>query len=114
MLVHGANNPKLFIGLDIHTEEHEQFTGLSRHRSQLTRRLRQSKTQIKSLLLYHGIKIPEQYDNNYWIHAFLDWLEAIDLGPLPGNLSLQGKIRVYKFIKLEYQQTDNHMRAYCF
>lgn len=100
-------------GIYIPSEEHEQFTGLSRHRSQITRRLRQSKTQIKSMLLYHGIKIPEQYDNNYWTHAFLDWLENIDLGHLPGNLSLQGKVRIYRFIKLEYQQTANQMRAYC-
>jgi len=100
-------------GIYIPTEEHEQLTSLARHRSQLTRRLRQSKVQIKSMLLYHGIVIPEQHDNNYWTHAFLDWLEDIQMSHLPGNLSLQGKIRVYKFIKLEYQQAANQLRAYC-
>jgi transposase len=100
-------------GIYIPSEAHEQLTGLARHRSQLTRQLRKSKVQIKSMLLYHGIKIPEQYDNNYWTHAFLDWLDNIDLGHIPGDLSLKGKIRVYRFIKLEYQQTANQLRAYC-
>ncbi len=100
-------------GIYIPSEEHEQLTSLARHRSQLTRQLRRSKVQIKSMLLYHGIKIPEQYDNNYWTHAFLDWLESLDFRHDPGNYSLSGKIRMYRFIKLEYQQTANQLRAYC-
>lgn len=100
-------------GIYIPTEEHEQLTSLARHRSQLTRRLRQSKAQIKSMLLYHGIIIPAELDNSYWTQAFVDWLDNIEMSHLPGNYSLQGKIRLYKFIKLEYQQTANQMRAYC-
>jgi len=100
-------------GIFIPTEEHEELTSLARHRSQLTRRLRQSKLQIKSMLLYHGIIIPEEHDNSYWTRNFLTWLENLELSSLPGNLSLQGKIRMYKFVKLEYQQTANQLRAYC-
>ena len=100
-------------GIFIPTQEHEELTSLARHRSQLTRRLRQSKVQIKSMLLYHGIIIPEEHDNNYWTRNFLNWLEGLQLSSLLGNLSLQGKIRLYKFIKLEYQQTANQLRAYC-
>jgi hypothetical protein len=40
----------------IPTEEHEQFTTLARHRTQVTKKLRQTKSHIKSMLLFHGIK----------------------------------------------------------
>lgn len=47
------------------------------------------------------------------LSRYLQRLKLLTLRRLPGNLSLQGKVRVYKFIKLEYQQTANHMRIYC-
>jgi hypothetical protein len=44
-------------GVFIPTEEHEQFTTLARHRTQVTKKLRQTKSHIKSMLLFHGIKV---------------------------------------------------------
>jgi hypothetical protein len=41
----------------IPTEEHEQFN-TPRHRTQVTKKLRQTKSHIKSMLLFHGIKVP--------------------------------------------------------
>jgi transposase len=49
-------------GVFIPTEEHEQFTTLARHRTQVTK-LRQTKSHIKSMLLFHGIKVPDEFDN---------------------------------------------------
>jgi transposase len=48
----------------IPTEEHEQFTTLARHRTQVTKKLRQTKSHIKSMLLFHGIKVPDEFDNS--------------------------------------------------
>lgn len=97
----------------IPTEKEELFLSLVRHRTQVTKKLRQTKTQIKSMLLFHGITIPEEYDNANWTNGFINWLELIEFSSLPGNLSLQGKIRMYKFIKTEYLEIANQMRAYC-
>jgi transposase len=97
----------------IPTEKEELYLSLARHRTQVTKKLRQTKTQIKSMLLFHGITIPEEYDNANWTNGFINWLELIEFGSLPGNLSLQGKIRMYKFIKTEYLEIANQMRAYC-
>jgi hypothetical protein len=59
----------------IPTEEHEQFTTLARHRTQVTKKLRQTKSHIKSMLLFHGIKVPDEFDNSNWTIAFIAWLE---------------------------------------
>jgi len=99
-------------GIHIPTEEQEQFTTLVRHRTQVTKKLRQTKTHIKSMLLFHGIKVPDEFDNSNWTKDFVLWLENIKFTTTCGNLALQGKIRMYKFIKSEYLEIANQMRAY--
>ncbi len=100
-------------GIYIPTESHEQLTTLARHRAQLTKKLRQSKSHIKSMLLYHGIKIPTEFDNSNWSKDFVAWIEAQEFSTTCGLLALQGKLRVYKFIKSEYLEIANQMRSYC-
>jgi hypothetical protein len=92
--------------------EHEQFTTLARHRTQVTKKLRQTKSHIKSMLLFHGIKVPDEFDNSNWTIAFIAWLEEIKFSTF-WRLALQGKIRMFKFIKSEYLEIANQMRAYC-
>lgn len=100
-------------GIFIPTEEQEQLLSLARHRSQVTRRLRQIKAHIKSMLLYHGIEIPAEFDNPNWTLAFISWLEGVEFSSTAGKLSLQGKIRLYKFIRTEYLEIANQLRAHC-
>jgi hypothetical protein len=41
------------------------------------------------MLLFHGIKVPDEFDNSNWTIAFIAWLEEIKFS----TLALQGKIR---------------------
>ena len=100
-------------GIHIPTEAEEQFTTLARHRTQVTKKLRQTKAHIKSMLLFHGIKIPDEYDNANWSLDFIAWLENLKFSTSCGDLALQGKIRMFKFIKSEYLEIANQMRSYC-
>ena len=100
-------------GIHIPTEEQEQFMTLARHRTQVTKKLRQTKTHIKSMLLFHGIKVPAEFDNSNWTKDFIKWLEELKFSTVCGDFALQGKLRMYKFIKSEYLQIANQMRAYC-
>ena len=100
-------------GVYIPTEAHEQFTSFARHRTQVTKKLRQSKLHIKSMLLFHGITIPEEFDNSNWSKDFIAWLENIKFSSSCGELALQGKLRMYKFIRSEYLEIANQMRAHC-
>lgn len=86
---------------------------LARHRTQITKKLRQTKSHIKSMLLFHGIKIPNQFDNSNWSQDFVTWLEELKFSTACGDLALQGKIRLYKFIKSEYLEIANQMRRHC-
>lgn len=99
--------------INIPTEAEDQFTSLARHRTQITKKLRQTKAHIKSLLLFHGIEIPQEYDNPNWTNGFIAWLENLKFSTPCGDMALQGKIRLFKIIKSEYLLVANQMRAYC-
>ncbi|CAD0009856.1 IS110 family transposase [Flavobacterium chungangense] len=94
-------------GIYIPSEEYEQFTTLARHRTQVTKKLRQAKLHIKSMLLFHGIVIPKEFDNSNWTKDFMVWLEDIKFS------TVCSKIRMYKFIRSEYLEIANQMRAHC-
>lgn len=50
-------------GINIPAEAEDQFTILARYRTQVTKKWRATKLQVKSLLSFHGIAVPEEYYN---------------------------------------------------
>lgn len=78
-------------GINIPTEAEDQFTSLARHRTQVTKKLRTTKLHIKSLLLFHGIEIPEEYDNSNWPNGFIEWLEKLKFSTVCGDLAFARK-----------------------
>lgn len=97
----------------IPTETNDELKSLLRHRAGVTRQLRVAKTHIKSLLLYQGISIPENFDNPNWTKAFILWLKSIKWNSVAGKLCLESKLRVYEFIYGEYLLLANELRSYC-
>jgi transposase len=47
-------------------EEQNYLKSLIRHRNQVVKNLRTQKNQMKALLLYHSVTIPEEMDNPNW------------------------------------------------
>jgi transposase len=100
-------------GINIPTEIEDQFTSLARHRTQVTKKLRQTKSHIKSFLLFHGIEVPAEFDNSNWTIDFLKWLDELKCGSDCGDFALQGKLRMFRFVKAEYLLIANQMRSFC-
>ena len=65
-------------GIYIPTSEEEELRSLVRHRNQIVKQLRKEQTHIKSMLLFHGITIPIDFDNNNWSKAFIKWLKNLN------------------------------------
>ena len=100
-------------GIYIPMEGEEQLRSLLRQRNQVVKQLRKSKTHIKSLLLFHGIKVPDEFDNPNWSKDFISWLKNIQWSHSTGASSLQSKLRILELLHHEYLQTSNELRAYC-
>jgi transposase len=100
-------------GIYIPDEKQDQLKSLLRQRAEITRSLRSSKNQIKSLLLYHGIEVPLQYDNPNWTKEFIQWIESIQWIQSTGKLAINSKLRIYKLLHQEHLQVANELRSYC-
>jgi len=64
-------------GINVFDREPEELRGLNRTRFYLMRDLRRSKNRIKSFLMYYGVPIPSEFDNNQWTLKFISWLKQV-------------------------------------
>jgi transposase len=97
----------------IPTENQDHLRSLVRQRNNIVRQLRQEKLQIKSMLLYLGVKIPDEYDNPNWSKNFLQWLEQIPWSHMTATFSMHSKLRILKVLHSEYLNVANQLRSYC-
>ena len=100
-------------GIYIPTESEEQLRSLLRQRNQVVKQLSKTKTHIKSLLLFHGIRIPDKYDNPNWSKEFIEWLYCLPWQHITGLQCLQSMLRILAVLQQEYLRTSNELRAYC-
>lgn len=100
-------------GIYIPSENQDLLKSLVRHRAQTSKQLRSIKASIKSLLLYHGIVIPEEFDNPNWSKAFVQWLNNLEWPSVTGKQCLDSKLRLFEVIHREYLLVANQVRAYC-
>lgn len=74
--------------------------------------MRQIKSYIKMQLLYYGIRIPQEFDNDHWSHKFRDWLDELDFGYDTGNEVLRSRMRSFRFIDREFREVSTLLRRY--
>ena len=90
----------------------EQLRSLFRRRNDLVKDMRQIKSYIKMQLLYYGIRIPQEFDNDHWSHKFRDWLDELDFGYDTGNEVLRSRMRSFRFIDREFREVSTLLRRY--
>jgi transposase len=100
-------------GIYIPDQRQDMLKSLVRQRAEISRQFRAIKTNIKSLLLYHSIPLPEKYDNPNWSGEFVAWLTNIQWPYPPGKQCMESKLRIYHAIKAEHLQLANEIRVYC-
>ena len=100
-------------GIYIPDQRQDYLKSLLRHRADLSSQLRSIKNGIKSLLLYHDIKIPEKYDNPNWSKEFIEWIAKLDWSESTIKMCMASKLRQLQFVHSEYLQMANELRAYC-
>lgn len=93
--------------------EQDELRSLVRHRNSIVKQLRQVKLQLKSMLLYHGVSIPDQYDNANWSHAFIDWMQQLQWQTVPAGITISSKILILKTLHTQYLNSANELRKYC-
>jgi transposase len=100
-------------GIYIPDEAQDLLKSLLRQRAETSKQLRAIKSNIKALLLYHGIELPAEFDKPNWTKAFLQWLREIKWTHPTGKTYLESKLRMLDVIYQEHLQLANELRAYC-
>lgn len=100
-------------GIYIPDEKQDSMKSLFRQRYEMSKQLRSVKCRIKSMLLYHGVVIPEKFDKSIWSKAFLAWLKQIPWAHKPAATAMQSNLDFYEMIYQQYCHIANELRAYC-
>lgn len=100
-------------GIHIPSEEQDLHKSLVRQKAEVSRQLRSCKNTIKAFLLYHGIVVPEKYDNPNWSKEFLSWLSNLEFTHASGKVTLDSKLRILNCLHSEHLELANQLRAYC-
>ena len=99
-------------GIEVPDPKREQLRSLFRRRNDLVKDMRQIKSYIKMQLLYYGIKVPEEYDNDHWSHGFRGWLDNLDFRHGPGKEVLESRMRSFRFIDQEFRDVSTELRKW--
>jgi len=62
---------------------------LIRTRHSMVKKQTRCKNQIKSILQFYGIQIPEEVADSHWSKRFITWIEAIRMQRASGNVALK-------------------------
>lgn len=63
-------------------------------------------------LLYYGIVVPQQYDNDHWSHDFRNWLDGLSFEYDTGKEVLQNRMRSFRFIDQEFRNVSTSLRRH--
>lgn len=93
--------------------EREQLRSLFRRRNDLVKDFRRVKSYIKMQLLYFGIKVPDEFDNDHWSHKFRTWLDDMVFTYPTAKATLESRMRFFRFVDEELRDVSTQLRRYC-
>lgn len=93
--------------------EREQLRSLFRRRNDLVKDFRRIKSHIKMQLLYFGVAVPEEFDNDHWSHKFRGWIDDLTFVYPSARKTLDSRMRSFRFIDQELRDVSSEIRAYC-
>jgi len=91
----------------------EQLRSLFRRRNDLVKDFRRIKSTLKMQLLYFGVRIPEEFDNDHWSHSFRHWIDSLEFVHATARETFDSRMRSFRFIDKELRDVSTKLRAYC-
>jgi len=87
-LARGLRNDELE-GIYVPSRARLEDRSLIRTRLSMGRKQTRCKNQIKSMLLFYGVEIPEEREMGHWTRRFIRWIEGIRMERASGDMALQ-------------------------
>jgi transposase len=84
---------------------------LVRTRQSMVRKQTRCKNQIKSLLLFYGIPLPEEWAERRWSGPFVKWLGNLPMERASGEVALRIHLEELKHLRQILARLDREIRA---
>jgi transposase len=97
-LARGLRNGDLE-GIYVPSRSELEDRSLIRTRLSMVRKQTRCKNQIKSMLLFYGIHLPEELLNSHWSRRFVGWLERIQMQRASGDMALKSHLEELKHLR---------------
>jgi transposase len=105
-------------GIYIPGQLQEELRSLSRLRNQLVRDQTRVKNQIKSMLMYYGKKVPEDFEKKGWSKRFIKYIEAFNFTTIAGadcmKINIERFHRDHDMLKDVLRKIKDNLRDYGF
>ena len=86
-------------GIYIPTQNQEALRCIHRNYKRKTRRLTQVKNQIKGLLCFCGIQLPQEYEGRCWSNKFIQYLSDLQMPSIEVKTVLGDQVEEFKHAK---------------
>jgi transposase len=83
---------------------------LVRTRQSMVRKQTRCKNQIKSILLFYGIPLPEDWAERRWSRPFVSWLESLPMERASGEVALRMHLEELKHLRQILARLDQEIR----
>jgi transposase len=90
----------------------QEDRSLVRLRHQFVQKQTRCKNQIKALLGYYGIAIPDDLANTHWSRRFISWLEQIQFQRASGTMTLMTLLEELKHLRQSIASVTKQIRAF--
>lgn len=92
------------------SEKQQKQRSLIRFRKKLWGDLCRAKNRLKSELCFQGLSIPQAYDNPYWSHNFLHWIEEQARNDEDLGVTLELMLEEAKLLRALLLKTERSLR----
>jgi transposase len=86
-------------GIYVPSRPKAEDRSLLRTRGSMVKKQTRCKNQIKSVLCFYGIIIPDDFANGYWSNRFINWIESVRMERASGNLAFKAHLDELKHIR---------------
>lgn len=97
-------------GIYVPSKAKREDRGLLRTRRSMVKKQTRCKNQIRSILYFHGIDIPDRFTESSWSNRFIKWVEDIEMNGVSGNITLKVHLEELKHLRLIIGRLNKEIR----
>ena len=98
-------------GIYVPSRPKAEDRSLLRTRNSMVKKQTRCKNQIKSILCFYGIHIPEDLADSHWSKCFITWIDSVRMERASGNLTLKVHLAELTHIRQIIAETNRAIRA---